>query len=113
MDKIWIIFLFLIVMILANRAMKYFLIRKMSAKAEESGAFASPEDEEDPKIFWENKGFRREPQQAEIEIPEEDFFENEKTEFSESFEEEFKGISETEAKDILIKAGIYEKEGEL
>lgn len=113
MDKIWIVFLFLIVMLAGNRAVKYFIIRKMSSEAAGNDAFVPSEEKEDPKIFWEKEGFRREPQQADYILPEEDFFENEKTEFPESFPDELKGISEAEAKAILLESGIYRKEGEL
>lgn len=112
MDKIWIVFLFLGIMLFGNRAVKYFLIRKMSSEAAGNDAFVPFEEKEDPKVFWEKEGLRREPELADYQLSEEDFFENEKTEFSGSFEEEFRGISEADAKDILIKAGIYEKRGE-
>ena len=85
----------------------------MASTNTESPVFVSLEDETDPRIFWGKEGFRREPQQADFVLPEEDFFENEKTEFSEDFEKEFSGISEEEAKEILKEAGIYEMEGEI
>ena len=42
-----------------------------------------------------------------------DFFENEKTEFSEDFEKELSGLSEEEVNKILKEAGLYKREGEI
>ena len=113
MDKLWIVFLFLGVFLLINNFAKRFLIRAMVSKNTEGSVFVSSEDETDPRTFWEKEGFRRKAEQADFILPEEDFFENEKTEFSEDFEKEFSGISEEEAKEILKEAGLYEKEGEI
>ena len=41
------------------------------------------------------------------------FFENEKNEFSESFEDELKNLSEEEIGKVLEEAGLFEKEGDL
>ena len=113
MDKLWIVFLFLGVFLLINNFAKRFLIKAMASKNIESPVFVSLEDETDPKVFWEKEGFRRKAEQADFVLPEEDFFENEKTEFSEDFEKELSGISEEEANEILKEAGLYEKEGEI
>jgi hypothetical protein len=113
MDKLWIVFLFLGVFLLINNFAKRFLIKVMASKNTESPVFVSSEDETDPKVFWEKEGFRRKAEQADFVLPEEDFFENEKTEFSEDFEKELSGISEEEANEILKEAGLYEKEGEI
>ena len=111
-DKLWIVFLFLGVFLLINNFAKRFLISLVASQKCETAVFVSEDEEADPKIFWEKEGFRREPEQADFVLPEEDFFENEKTEFSEIFEEEFSGLSEAEANKILEEAGIFEKEGE-
>ena len=114
MDKLWIVFLFLGVFLLINNFAKRFLVKLIASGKTEPEVFVSAEERgEDPKIFWEKNGFRREPEQADFSVPEEDFFENEKNEFSENFEEEFSGISEEEADKILKEAGLYEVEGEI
>ena len=113
MDKLWIVLLFLGVFLLINNFAKRFLIKVIASEKCESSVFVSSEDETDPKVFWEKEGFRRNAEQADFVLPKEDFFENEKTEFSEDFEKELSGISEEEAKEILKEAGIYEMEGEI
>ena len=59
---------------------------------------------DDPKVFWNEKGFRREPEQAEFVLPGEDFVENEKMEFSENFEENMLG-----AKEVAVVSGPITK----
>ncbi len=113
MDKLWIVFLFLGVFLLINNFAKRFLIKAMVSKNSESSVFVSLEDENDPKVFWEKEGFRRKAEQADFILPEEDFFENEKTEFSEDFEKELSGLSEEEVNKILKEAGLYKREGEI
>ena len=114
MDKLWIVFLFLGVFLLINNFAKRFLIKLIVSGKTEPEVFVSAEESgEDPRIFWEKNGLRREPEQADFSVPEEDFFENEKTEFPENFEEEFLGISEEETEEILKEAGLYEREGEI
>ena len=109
MDKLWIVFLFLGVFLLINNFAKRFFIGLINSDKCESSVFVPEDDENDPKVFWEKEGFRRMPEQAEYVLPEEDFFENEKTEFSEEFEGEFSGLSEKEVKNILEEAGIFEE----
>ena len=115
MDKLWIVFLFIGVFLLINNFAKRFFIGLINSDKCESSVFVPEDDENDPKVFWEEKGFRREPQQADFELPEEDFFENEKTEFSEEFEGEFSGLSEKEINKIhrFITGGFYLNLGEL
>ena len=109
MDKLWIVFLFLGVFLLINNFAKRFFIGLINSDKCESSVFVPEDDENDPKVFWEKEGFRRKPEQAEYVLPEEDFFENEKTEFSEEFEGEFSGLSEKEIKKILEETGIFEE----
>ena len=113
MDKLWIVFLFLGVFLLINNFAKRFFIGLINSDKCESSVFIPEDDENDPKVFWEENGFRREAQQADYELPEADFFENEKTEFSENFEDELKNLSEKEIAEVLEEAGLFEKEGEL
>ena len=112
MDKLWIVFLFLGVFLLVNNFAKRFLIKMIASGKTESAVFVNPEEEDDPKASWEKRGQRREPEQAEFDLPEEDFFENEKTEFCENFEEELQNLSEEEISEVLEKAGIIDEEGE-
>ena len=109
MDKLWIVFLFLGVFLFINNFAKRFFIGLIASDKCESSVFVPEDDENDPKVFWEKEGFRREPEQAEYILPEKDFFEDEKTEFSEDFEEEFSGLSEKEIENILEEAGIFEE----
>ena len=112
MDKIWIIPLFLCVFFISNNLIKRLIYKKMFAQSAKEGSSATIEDKEDPRVFWKEEGLRREPENAELELPEKDFFENEKTEFFEDFEKEFSGLSDEEAEKILEEAGLLEKEGE-
>ena len=109
MDKLWIVFLFLGVFLLINNFAKRFFIGLINSDKCESSVFIPEDDENDPKVFWKKEGFRRKPEQAEYVLPEEDFFENEKTEFSEEFEGEFSGLSEKEINKILEETGIFEE----
>ena len=101
MDKLWIVLLFLGVFLLGSNVIKGIAIRFLNSAEIQSSVSTITGGKDDPKVFWEEKGFRREPQQADFELPEEDFFENEKTEFFENFEEEFKNLSEEEQKRIF------------
>lgn len=69
-------------------------------------------EKEDPKVFWKEEGRRREPEQAEYELCEKDFFEKEETEFENSFEEEFSNLSDDEINAILEEAELFEKGGD-
>ena len=111
MDKLWIVLLFLGVFLLGSNIIKGIAIRFLNSAENQSSVSMIISEEDDPKVFWEEKGFRRKAEQADFVLPEEDFFENEKTEFSEDFEKELSGISEEEANEILKEAGLYEKEG--
>ena len=111
MDKIWIVLLFLGVFLLGSNIIKGIAIRFLNSAENQSSVSMIISEEDDPKVFWKENGFRREAQQADYELPEEDFFENEKTEFSESFEDEFKNLSEEEIGKVLTDAGLFEKEG--
>lgn len=112
MDKLWIVLLFLGVFLIGSNIIKRIAIRFINSAENQSSFFAAAAEKDDPKVFWEEKGFRREPEQAEFDLPEEDFFGNEKTEFSENFEDEFKNLSEEEMNGIFEEAGILETEGE-
>ena len=112
MDKLWIVLLFLGVFLLGSNIIKGIAIRFLNSAENQSSVSMIISEKDDPKVFWEEKGFRREPQQADFELPEEDFFENEKTEFFENFEEEFKNLSEEEQNRIFEEAGLLETEGE-
>ena len=111
MDKLWIVFLFLGVFLLINNFAKRFLIKRIASQKTESTVFINPEEEDDPKVSWEKRGQRREPLQAEFDLPEEDFFENEKNEFCKNFEEEFKNLSEEEISEVLEKSGMLNEGG--
>ncbi|MBQ2861768.1 MAG: hypothetical protein IJE83_03155, partial [Oscillospiraceae bacterium] len=70
-------------------------------------------EKEDPKVFWQEEGKRREPENAEYVLPEEDFFENEQTEFFETFEEELKNLSDEDKEQIFEEAGLFERDGDI
>lgn len=111
MDKIWIVFLFLGVFLIGNNLIKRIIFGKIASDAMENPSEVTFEEKEDLRVFWAEEGLRREPENAEYVLPEEDFFENEKNEFSESFEEEFHGLSDEEKEKILMEAELFEKEG--
>ena len=111
MDKLWIVLLFLGVFLILSNLIKSFAIRFLNSAENQSSVSAIVSEKDDPKVFWAEEGFRREPEQAEFELPEEDFFENEKTEFPEKFEDEFKNLSEEEIDKVLTDAGLFEEEG--
>ena len=113
MDKLWIVLLFLGVFLLGSNIIKGIAIRFINSAENQSSVSVITAEKDDPKVFWNEKGFRREAQQAEFVLPEEDFFENEKTEFPDNFEDEFKNLSEEEKNRIFEEAGIFETEGEI
>lgn len=112
MDKIWIVLLFLGVFLIGNSIIKRIAIKFINSAEAQNTAFASISEKEDPRIFWNEEGKRRDPENAEFDIPEEDFFGMEKTEFSERFEDEFSSLSDEEIDEVLRKAEIFEEEGE-
>ena len=114
MDKLWIIPLFLVIFLALNNTVKSLIIKRIASKEKEEPSASSVgfEEKEDPRVFFREEGLRREPENAEYDLPEKDFFENEETEFFEHFEEEFSGLSEDDAEKILFEAGLFEKEGE-
>ena len=112
MDKLWIVLLFLGVFLILSNLIKSFAIKFLNSAENQSSVSAIVSEKDDPKVFWKEKGFRREPEQADYELPEEDFFGNEKTEISENFEDELKNLSEEEIGEVLEKSGLLAKEGE-
>ena len=112
MNKIWIVLLFLCVFLLLSSIVKRFAIRFINSAESQSSYSPTIAEKEDPRVFWNEEGKRREPENAEYELPEEDFFETEKTEFPETFEESFFGLSEDEKEKILSEAGLFEEEGD-
>ena len=62
-----------------------------------------------PKDIWKKEGCSRSFDNAEYDLPEEDFFGNEKTELPEE-EEIFSGLSEEEKNEILKETGLLEDE---
>lgn len=112
MDKMWIVLLFLGVFLIADNIIRRIAIRSLNSAENQSAVSAITTEKEDTRVFWAEEGLRREPENAEFELPEEDFFGNEKTEISEKFEDEFSGLSEEETEKILKETGLFEKEGE-
>ena len=112
MDKIWIVLLFLGVFLLGSSIVKRMMIRFINSADRQDAVSAIVAEKEDPRVFWKEEGKRRDPENAEYELLEEDFFENEKIEFSERFEDEFSGLSDEEAEKILLEAELLEKEGD-
>lgn len=112
MDKLWIVLLFLCVFLIGSNIVKRLMIRFINSADSQTAISAMTAEKEDSKVFWAEEGKRRDFEQAEFELPEEDFFENEKTEFSESFEDELKNLSEEEISEVLEKTGLFEKEGD-
>lgn len=112
MDKIWIVLLFLGVFLIGSSIVKRIMIRFINSADNQSSVSVAAAEKEDPKVFWKEEGLRREFEQAEFELPKEDFFENEKNEFSEKFEDEFSNLDENEIKKILEEAKLFEKGGE-
>ena len=110
MGKLWIVILFLGTFLIGSSIVKRMVIRFMNSADNQNVVSAITAEKEDPKVFWAEEGRRREPEQAEYKLSPEDFFENESTEFAESFEEEFAKLSAEEADEILNAAGLLEKE---
>lgn len=86
----------------ANRKYMNYYENNMTKEPEEKA--------ESPKDIWKKEGCSRSFENAEYTLPEEDFFENEKTEFPQTEEELFSGISEEEKQSILKEAGLLEDE---
>lgn len=112
MDKLWIVLLFLGVFLIGSSFAKKLMIRFINSAENQSAVSVIVSEKEDPRVFWNEEGKRREPEQAEFEIPDEDFFGNEKTEFFEKFEDEFSSLSDDEIEKVLREAEIFEEEGE-
>lgn len=112
MKEIFFIMLFLMTLLIGGTVARVLTVRVIKFGDKEASSSAPETEEmEDPKIFWKEKGFCRDFEKEEAEIPQEDFFENEKTELPESFDEEFEGLGEEEIAEILEKAGIFEEGG--
>lgn len=112
MDKLWIILLFLGVFLIGSNIVKKVMIRFINSADNQSGLSAMTAEKEDPRVFWKEEGKRRDFEQAEYELPEEDFFENEKTELALDFEKEIAALSDEEINIIFEEADLFEKEGE-
>ncbi len=112
MDKLFIVILFLCAFLICSSIVKRFAIKSINSAENKSAVSAITAEKDDPKIFWEKEGFRREPLQADFELPDTDFFENEKTEFEESFEREFENLSYEDTCEILETVGLFEKDDE-
>ena len=77
----------------------------------ENNMTKTPDKKEDsPKDIWKKEGCSRSFENAEYDVPEEDFFGNEKTELPETGEELFSGLSEEERCEIMKEAGLLEDE---
>lgn len=112
MDKLWIVILFLCAFLICSCIVKRFAIKSLNSAESRSAVGVITAEKDDPKVFWEKEGFRREPQQADFELPDTDFFENEKMEFEESFERELENLSYEDVCEILETAGLFEKDDE-
>lgn len=110
MDKIWIVLLFLGVFLLGSSVVKRLMIRFINTADRQDAVFAIVAEKEDPKVFWNESGNRREPENAKYTLLEEDFFENEVMEFSETFEEELSSLSDEEIDEVLKTAEIFKEE---
>lgn len=113
MDKIWIVLLFLGVFLIGSGIVRRVVIRFINSAEGQSAVSAMVYEKEDPKVFWQEEGKRREPENAEYVLPEEDFFENEQTEFFETFEEELKNLSDEDKEQIFEEAGLFERDGDI
>ena len=109
MDKLWIVLLFLGVFLLLSNLVKRFAIRFINSAEAQSAVSVMVSEKEDPRVFWKEEGKRREPELAEYELSEDDFFEKEETEFSEKFEDEFSSLSEDEISEVLREAKLLEE----
>ena len=85
-----------------NKPQIYELLRKQYDKN-------SWKKDDSPKDIWKKEGCSRSFDNAEYDLPEEDFFSNEKTELPEE-EEIFSGLSEEEKNEILKETGLLEGE---
>ena len=110
MDKLWIVLLFLGVFLILSNLVKRFAIRFINSAEAQSSVSVITAEKEDPRVFWNEEGKRREPDLAEYELSEEDFFEKEETEFFENFEDEFSSLSDEEIDTVLKEAEIFEEE---
>ena len=110
MDKFWIVLLFLFVFLLVSSIIKRLAIRFINSADAQNSVSVITAEKEDPKVFWKEEGLRRDFEQAEFSLPEEDFFEKEKTELPHDFEDEFSGLSENEIEKILKEAKLFDEE---
>lgn len=71
----------------------------------------APNKKEDSlKDIWKKEGCSRSFENAEYNLSEDDFFEDEKTELPKTEEELFSGLSDEEKQSILKEAGLLENE---
>lgn len=80
--------------------------RKYMNYYESDGSSAPPEKKPSPKEILKKEGCFRSFENAELELPKEDFFENEKTELPETMEELFSGLSEEEKEAVIKEAEL-------
>lgn len=112
MDKLWLVLLFLGIFLICSIIVKRIVINALNTAERRSTISAITAEKNDPKVYWEESGKKRNFENAEVVLSENDFFENEETEFSPTFEEEFSNLSDEETEEILKKAGIYTEESE-
>ena len=111
-DKLWIVLIFLCVFLLGTAVVKKLTIKALSSAERQSTISLMTEGKDDPKVFWEEEGCRREFENADYTLPENDFIENERTEFPENLEEEMDSISLKEALAILDEIAEWERSRE-
>ena len=103
-----VVFLFFVaVLLLGQRIFIRFLVKANSRFLNNGDAEIG---ENDLASDWKNSGKYRDFENAEYELGEEDFFENEVTE-AESLYEAFEGLSDDEVKMIAEETGIFKTAG--
>lgn len=98
MENWWIYLIFIVFSLLGT--MIFSIVAGRYGKVSEKGIFSASGDEKSAAEIWKECGNHREPENAEMDLPAEDFFNGEITE-DESLDEMLEGISEEEAMEIL------------
>lgn len=105
------VLIFIVVLLICSVLVRKFFI-KMINSADRQSASAAIAAGDDPLARWNESGRRRNFENADYELPAEDFFENEKTELP-NLEKALEGLSEREVEEIMIESGILNgEEGE-
>ncbi|MGN0628780.1 MAG: hypothetical protein ACI4IW_04050 [Oscillospiraceae bacterium] len=108
----WEVLVFIAVLLVCSVLVRRFIIKMINSADRQSASAVIAAGSDDPLARWNESGRRRDFENADYELPAEDFFENEKTELP-NLEKALEGLSEREAEEIMRESGILDgEEGE-